>query len=75
VIWFIWAFLNDSQGRLYNWTENYPAIQHYATPPLSVREQIEKDKLEKSKKNKADADTAKVLAAVPSSATNAPAAK
>ena len=75
VVWFIWAFLNDSQGRLYNWTENYPAIQHYATPPLSVREQIEKDKLEKSKKNKADADAAKALAAAPSSTTNVPAAK
>ena len=58
VVWFIWAFLNDSQGRLYNWTDNYPAIQHYATPPLSVREQIAKDKLDKAKADKAAADTA-----------------
>jgi hypothetical protein len=58
VVWFIWAFLNDSQGRLYNWTDNYPAIQHYATPPLSVREQIAKDKLDKAKADKAAADAA-----------------
>ncbi len=75
VLWFIWAFLNDSQGRLYNWTEKYPEIQHYATPPLSVREQIEKDKLEKSKKDKADADAAKALAATVGSTTNAPVTK
>ena len=75
VLWFVWAFLNDKDGRLYNWTEKYPAIQHYATPPLSVREQIEKDKLEKSKKDKADADAAKALAATPSSTTNAPVSK
>ncbi len=56
VLWFVWAFLNDSQGRLYGWTEKYPAIQCYATPPLSVREQIAKDKLEKAKKDKTEAD-------------------
>jgi hypothetical protein len=72
VIWFVWAFLNDSQGRLYNWTENYPAMQHYATPPLSVREQIAKDKLEKSKKDKAEADA---RGAIPLAATNAAAGK
>jgi hypothetical protein len=67
VIWFIWAFLNDSQGRLYNWTEKYPAIQHFAAPPLSVREQIEKDKLDKAKKDK---EEAAAKAAAPA-ATNA----
>jgi hypothetical protein len=76
-IWFVWAFLNDSQGRLYNWTEKYPAIQHFAAPPLSVREQIEKDKLEKSKKDKEEAAAeaaAKKVASI-SLATNAPVAK
>ncbi len=76
-IWFVWAFLNDSQGRLYNWTEKYPAIQHFAAPPLSVREQIEKDKLEKSKKDKeeAAAEAAAKKAASISLATNAPVTK
>ena len=63
VLWFVWSFLNDSQGRLYNWTENYPAIQHYATPPLSVREQIDKDKLDKVKADKAKAEAAAAPAA------------
>jgi len=65
VLWFIWAFLNDSQGRLFNWTDG-----KYGTPPLSVREQIAKDKLEKAKLDKAAATAAAVGAAA---ATNAPA--
>ncbi len=73
VFWFVWSFLNDSQGRLYGWTVKYPAIQCYATPPLAVREQIEKDKLEKAKKDKADSDAAKAAVAGLGSATNAPA--
>jgi len=75
VLWFVWAFLNDSQGRLYNMTVKYPAIQCYATPPLSVRELIEKDKLEKAKKDKTEADAAKAAAAGLGSATNAVPAK
>ncbi len=36
VVWFIWAFLNDSQGRLYRWTDG-----KYGTPLCwQVREQI-----------------------------------
>ncbi len=53
VVWFIWAFLNDSQGRLYHWTDG-----KYGTPPLAVREQIDKDKLDK-----AAADRTKAAAA------------
>ncbi len=48
-LWFVWAFLNDSQGRLYGWTDG-----QYGTPPLSVREQIAKDKQDKLDKAKAD---------------------
>ena len=70
-LWFAWAFLNDSQGRLYGWTEKYPTIQGFATPPLSVREQIEKDKLEKSKKDKAAAAATNAVPAAVSPATNA----
>jgi len=74
VVWFIWAFLNDSQGRLYNWTENYPAIQHYATPPLSVREQIAKDRLEKKNADKAKAQSSTApMAPATSAAPSAPA--
>jgi hypothetical protein len=59
LVWFVWAFLNDSQGRLYDWTNG-----QYGTPPLSVREQIAKDKLAKSTADKAAAN-------VPAAATNA----
>ena len=48
-LWFVWAFLNDSQGRLYNWTDG-----KCGTPPLVVREQIAKDKQDKLNKDKAD---------------------
>ena len=61
VLWFIWAFLNDSQGRLYNWTGG-----KYGTPPLVVREQIAKDKLENAKADKtASADAAATRATTP----------
>lgn len=70
VLWFVWAFLNDSQGRLYNWTDS-----KYGTPPLAVREQISKDKQDKLDKAKADkaaaANGASAAAAVPSAAATA----
>ncbi len=66
VLWFIWAFLNDSQGRLYNWTDG-----KYGTPPLSVREQIAKDKLDKAKA----AAAVTIAPAISSTATNAVPAK
>ena len=62
-LWFVWAFLNDSQGRLYNWTDG-----KYGTPPLSVREQIAKDKQDKLDKAKAAATAAPAVVAT---ATNA----
>ncbi len=68
VLWFVWAFLNDSQGRLYGWTDG-----KYGTPPLSVREQIAKDKQDKLDKAKAAAATA--APAATTTATNAVPAK
>jgi hypothetical protein len=68
-LWFVWAFLNDSQGRLYNWTEG-----KHGTPPLSVREQIAKDnqdKLDKAKAAKAAANAATATPTTASIATNA----
>jgi len=78
VLWFVWAFLNDSQGRLYNWTDGKCK---FATPPLSVREQIAKDKLDKAKADKAKADAgtatnaAPAAPVIPVASTNSPPAK
>jgi hypothetical protein len=72
-LWFVWAFLNDSQGRLYDWTNG-----QYGTPPLSVREQIAKDKLDKAKTGKPAANAAaSAIPAAPAApaTTNAPTAK
>jgi hypothetical protein len=69
VVWFIWAFLNDSQGRLYNWTDG-----KYGTPPLTVREQIAKDKLDQAKVDKAKANAAAGVAPAAPAASPAPAA-
>jgi hypothetical protein len=69
-LWFAWAFLNDSQGRLYNWTEG-----KYGAPPLVVREQIAKDKQDKLNKAKADKAAAATPPPVVSTATNAVPAK
>jgi len=74
VLWFVWSFLNDSQGRLYGWTDG-----KYGTPPLSVREQIAKDtqdKLDKAKAAKAAASaTATPVPTSVATATNAVPAK
>ena len=67
VVWFIWAFLNDSQGRLYNWTDG-----KHGTPPLAVREQIAKDKLDKAAAGKAKAGAASGVAPATSAAPAAP---
>jgi len=71
VAWFIWAFLNDSQGRLYNWTDGKCK---FATPPLSVREQIARDKLDKAKADASAATAAPVAPIAPVASTNQPAA-
>ncbi len=65
-LWFVWAFLNDSQGRLYNWTDG-----QYGTPPLSVREQIAKDKQDKLNKAKASVSGTNAVPATVSAVTNA----
>ncbi len=70
VLWFVWAFLNDSQGRLYNWTDG-----KYGTPPLALREQIAKDKQDKLDKAKAAAANTNAVPAMISAATNAVPAK
>jgi hypothetical protein len=69
IIWFIWAFLNDSQGRLYSWTDGKCGV-----PPLAVREQIAKDQQDKINKAKADKDAAKAGGALTNAVTSAAAA-
>jgi hypothetical protein len=69
VIWFVWAFLNDSQGRLYGWTDGKCGV-----PPLAVREQIAKDQQDKINKAKADKDAAKAGVTVTNAVTSAAAA-
>jgi hypothetical protein len=72
VVWFIWAFLNDSQGRLYGWAENYPAIQHYATPPSKeVSERREAAKKAAKEKAEAEAKAAAAEAAAQSAVAGA----
>lgn len=44
VLWFIWAFLNDSQGRLWRWTENSDTlapVHKIATIPVSVQKALD----------------------------------
>ncbi len=76
VVWFIWAFLNDSQGRLNGWTHG----KYGSEPSKEVSEQraaSAKNKADKDKA-KADADAAAAVNAAPPTvvtATNAVPAK
>jgi len=60
VIWFIWAFLNDSEGRLYRWTDG-----KYGKPSAEVQKLLDLQKAQ-DKKSAAGAVTV---------STNAPLAK
>ena len=76
VVWFIWAFLNDSQGRLYRWTDG-----KYGKTPVEVQKALdakaaEKKGAEDKGKTTADANAAAATAkAANSVATNAPPAE
>ncbi len=73
LIWFVWAFLNDSQGRLYRWTDG-----KYGNPSAEIQKQIDQkqteDRLKKAANDKSVGDANKAAAGV-SAVTNAPAAK
>jgi hypothetical protein len=61
VLWFIWAFLNDSQGRLYHWTDG-----KYGKTPFEVQKALDAAMAEKSKtKGAADASAMTATNAVP----------
>jgi len=51
--WWIWAFLNDDEGRLYRWTDG-----KCGNPPGTVQKQLDEEKLKK----RADAANAKTAA-------------
>jgi len=74
VLWFVWAFLNDSQGRLWRWTdgnESLAPVHKIATVPAAVQKALDEAAGKKS-------DAGQNVAASPtgaSPATNAPAAK
>jgi len=43
-LWFVWAFLNDSQGRLWRWTkdnDNLAPIHKIATVPAAVQKALD----------------------------------
>jgi hypothetical protein len=71
VLWFVWAFLNDSQGRLWRWTDGNDSlapIHKIATVPATVQKALDEQTGKKSDLN------------IPASGgtlvtTNAPAAK
>ena len=78
MVWFVWAFLNDSEGRLYRWTDG-----KYGKPSVEVQKLLDLQKAQSKadKKTAADqvaANTATAVATAPSTvstATNAVPAK
>ena len=70
VIWFVWAFLNDSEGRLYRWTDG-----KYGKPSVEVQKLLDLQKAQsKADKNtaadQASATAATTAASAVSTATN-----
>jgi hypothetical protein len=76
VVWFIWAFLNDSEGRLYRWTDG-----KHGKPSAEVQKLLDLQKAQRKTDAKAAADQVAVPAAAAvamsavSTATNAVPAK
>jgi hypothetical protein len=78
VVWFIWAFLNDSQGRLYHWTDG-----KYGKPSVEVQKLLDLQKAQSKTDKPVNTGQASVTAssaaapALPavSTATNAVPAK
>jgi hypothetical protein len=65
VVWFIWAFLNDSQGRLYRWTDG-----KYGKPSVEVQKLLDLQKAQ-SKTDK-PANTGQVSVTTSTTAVTAP---
>ncbi len=58
LVWFVWAFLNDSQGRLYRWTDG-----KYGKPSVEVQKLLDLQKAQNSANQKTPADQASVTPA------------
>jgi hypothetical protein len=56
--WFVWAFLNDSQGRLYRWTDG-----EYGKPSAEVQKLLDLQKAQGKADKKTAADAAAATAA------------
>jgi hypothetical protein len=78
MVWFVWAFLNDSEGRLYRWTDG-----KYGKPSVEVQKLLDLQKAQNSANKKTPANQASVTPATAaatasstvSTATNAVPAK
>jgi hypothetical protein len=60
LLWFVWAFLNDSQGRLWRWTEGNESlapVHKIATIPAAIQKALDETKTTApgAAKNAADA--------------------
>jgi hypothetical protein len=67
VIWFLWAFLNDSEGRLYRWTDG-----KYGKPSVEVQKLFDVQKAQDKKDQKSAAGQAAAKAqSTATTATNA----
>ena len=65
-VWFIWAFLNDSEGRLYRWTDG-----KYGKPSAEVQKLLDLHKAQGKADQKAAAE--QVAATTATAAATAPA--
>jgi hypothetical protein len=69
VTWFIWAFLNDSQGRLWRWTEgseSLASIHKIAAVPAAVQKALDEAATKKPLVQDVSKNAPDTTAAVPS---------
>ena len=64
VLWFVWAFLNDSEGRLYRWTDG-----RYGKPSVEVQKLLDLQKAEDNKNQKLADQAAAMKTAAAAQAT------
>ena len=67
VVWFVWAFLNDSEGRLYRWTDG-----KHGKPSVEVQKLLDLQKAQDKKDKKSDAGLATVPVNAAAAAAPAP---
>jgi hypothetical protein len=67
LVWFVWAFLNDSEGRLYRWTDG-----KHGKPSVEVQKLLDLQKAQDKKDGKSDAGPATVPVNTAAAAAPAP---